>query len=422
MNFLTELSMSLGGATYKRLVTGEDCQVVAKQAIKQLLEQTMEAELDRRIRNHWKRHGRGSDRRNGYYERALMTSWGYISGIRVPRGRVNSAADTVIPRYERRQAEFNAAVAASFVLGHSTRKSQRFFQQFLGESGLSHSQVSRILSRVDESAQAWRKRALNLPYVYLWLDGKCAAIAGARKRPYSVLWAYGATEDGHRELLGFQIHTSEGTMHWESLLIELLDRGLDPKALKLVVRDENSPCEQAILSLLGDVPQQSCAVHLERNLGRMVGKDSKKLFQSQLAEVFKAPSLRGARGRLKELLEGWEEREPDACVHLRSVVDRSLVFYQMAHTPQLQAHLKSTNILERFFRELKRFEKSRQFRFADGRSCQRFYYLFAHDYNTRHPRMPRWPKGDKTNLRRLTTNASSRTGGESLISSLTQTC
>lgn len=42
MNVLTEFSMPLSAKSYKYFVTGEDCQVVAKQAIKQLLEETME--------------------------------------------------------------------------------------------------------------------------------------------------------------------------------------------------------------------------------------------------------------------------------------------------------------------------------------------------------------------------------------------
>ena len=257
MNVLTEMSMPLYRREYKRLVSGEDCQVVAKEAIKQLLERTMDVALRARITAHVKQQGAGSDRRNGYYERDLLTSWGWISKIRVPRGRVTSITDVVLPKYQRRQPEFDAVVMSSFLFGHSTRKSRRFFTELLGEMGVSHTTVSKILSELDDRCRRWRNRTLDKRYVYLWLDGKCAAIAGARKRPYSVLWAYGATEEGHRELLGFQTHYSEGTAHWESLLLNLLNRGLDTQKLKLVIRDETSGCEQAILSLLGEVPQQS---------------------------------------------------------------------------------------------------------------------------------------------------------------------
>ena len=330
----------------------------------------------------------------------MLTSWGWIKQLRVPRGRVSSVADVILPKYHRRQPEFDAAVMASFVLGHSTRKCSRFFGQFFAEAGISH-----ILAKVDASCKAWRTRRLDKPYVYLWLDGKCAAIAGALRSPYSVLWAYAATEDQQRELIGFQIQRSEATVHWESFLIHLLDRGLDPQKLKLLIRDENSGCEQALWSLFGAVPQQSCAIHLERNLGRLVSKPHRSQFQNAVSQIFERPSLQEANRTFHRLLDSWQDREPQACLYLRANIDKSLRFYQVASSPLWRAHLKSTNLLERFFRELKRFEKSRQFRFADPRSCERFYYLFAQDYDQRHPRMPKLKGGARGSLR-LTGNAS----------------
>ena len=106
------------------------------------------------------------------------------------------------------------------------------------------------------------------------------------------------------------------------------------------------------------------------------------------SEIFKQSSESRARTLLTELLGQWETLEPKACLELRRRVDRSLVFYSHASNGRWRAHLKSTNILERFFRELKRFEKSRQFRFANQRSCERFYYALAYDYNERFQRMP----------------------------------
>jgi putative transposase len=388
MNVLTEMSMPLYRREYKRLVSGEDCQVVAKEAIRQLLERTMDAALRVRISAQVKEGGAGSDRRNGYYERDLLTRWGWVNGIRVPRGRVTSIADVVLPKYRRRQPEFDAVVMSSFLFGHSTRKSRRFFTELFGEMGVSHTTVSRILCDLDDRCRKWRNRPLSKPYAYLWLDGKCANIAGARKRPYSTLWAYGATEEGDRELLGFQVHYSEGTAHWESLLISLLSRGLDPQKLKLVVRDDNSGCEQAILTLFADVKQQSCAVHLQRNVGKQIKRSNRQAFQQQVGEIFKKRSLREALAAFHDLQKGWQDREPEACLSLRRNLDKSLVFYTVAHNSRWRAHLKSTNMLERFFRELKRYEKSRQCRFANRLSCERFYYAFAKDYNDRYKKMP----------------------------------
>ena len=223
MNLITEMKMPLWPSEYKRLVSGEECRIEAQRAIKDLLERTMEDALTERMQRTRSEAGRSkADRRNGYYERGLLSAFGYIEGIRVPRGRVTSIADVVLPKYRRSQPEFDAAVVSSFLLGHSTRKSKRFFTEFLGEVGVSPTQVSRILSRLDEHARRWHRRRFSKPYVYLWLDGKYAKIQGARVHPYAVLFAYGATESGQRELLDFQIHHSEGAANWECLLHHLV--------------------------------------------------------------------------------------------------------------------------------------------------------------------------------------------------------
>ena len=72
MHLQMEFSMALSPDGYKRYVTGEDCQVVAADAIREMIEQTMDSRLQRGMRRYWKRHGEKSDRRNGYYERSLF--------------------------------------------------------------------------------------------------------------------------------------------------------------------------------------------------------------------------------------------------------------------------------------------------------------------------------------------------------------
>ena len=136
-----------------------------------------------------------------------------------------------------------------------------------------------------------------------------------------------------------------------------------------------------------------------------MSKAHRSQFQNAVSQIFKRPSLQEASRAFHRLLDGWQDREPQACLYLRANIDKSLRFYQVASSPLWRAHLKSTNLLERFFRELKRFEKSRQFRFADPRCCKRFYYLFAQDDDKHHPRMPR-PKGGSQGSSRLIGNAS----------------
>jgi len=126
-------------------------------------------------------------------------------------------------------------------------------------------------------------------------------------------------------------------------------------------------------SLPGDVPQQSCAVRPERNVGKLAGQLNRRQFREQVGEIFRQDSLRKGMATLHQVLQDWQGVEPQACLYLRANVYKSLVFYTVATSMGCRTHLKSTNMLERLFRELKRYEMSGQCRFATKRSCERFY-------------------------------------------------
>ena len=57
MHLQMEFSMALSKDAHKRLVTGEDCRLVAADAIREFFEDTMNTELDRLMKRKWKKHG-----------------------------------------------------------------------------------------------------------------------------------------------------------------------------------------------------------------------------------------------------------------------------------------------------------------------------------------------------------------------------
>lgn len=65
MTVITEMNMPLGETEYKRLVSGEECQIEAKNAIKELLERTMETALQERLEEIHGNEKAAADRRNG---------------------------------------------------------------------------------------------------------------------------------------------------------------------------------------------------------------------------------------------------------------------------------------------------------------------------------------------------------------------
>ena len=100
--------------------------------------------------------------------------------------------------------------------------------QTLGIEGISKSQVSRMATELDAEVAAFRNRPLDAgPYTYVWLDALTQKVReGGRIVNVAVVIAVGVNAEGHREVLGFDVITTEDGAGWLAFLRGLVARGL----------------------------------------------------------------------------------------------------------------------------------------------------------------------------------------------------
>src|ERR671934_280612 len=129
----------------------------------------------------------------------------------------------------RRRAEraLVAVVAECYVRGVSTRRVEGLMAT-LGIQSLSKSQVSELAKTLDGEVAAFRARPLDAgPYPYVWVDAlavKCRE--QGRIVNVACVLATGVNADGHREILGVDVLTSEDGAGWTAFLRDLVARGL----------------------------------------------------------------------------------------------------------------------------------------------------------------------------------------------------
>jgi hypothetical protein len=119
-------------------------------------------------------------------------------------------------------------VATCYLLGVSTRRMDRLVQA-LGISGLSKSQVSVMATELDEHVEEFRTRRLADagPFTFVAADALVLKVReGGRVVPVNVLVATGVNGDGHREILGVQVTSSEDGAGWLAFFRDLTARGL----------------------------------------------------------------------------------------------------------------------------------------------------------------------------------------------------
>src|SRR5271167_2407234 len=212
-----------------------------------------------------RRRGRRRIYRNGYYERDFVTRLGTIR-LRIARTREKSFLPAGLERFQRRAEEVSMLIREAFLRGISTRQVGRVVATLTGEA-VSAQTVSKLTRDLDEAVRQFHQARLNDDYAYLFLDGVSLRVRrpGGRKQ-VQMLVAYGIRRDGSRHLLAFLRSQGESQADWEGLLEDLYRRGLEGRALGLILTDGCAGLAAAIRTVYPRVRHQRCWVHKMRNI------------------------------------------------------------------------------------------------------------------------------------------------------------
>jgi len=342
-------------------------------AAKRLLEKCLRVERSEMIGGgHYKRTSERSDYSNGYYSRDVICKLGVLSDVLMPRSRKGVYRSQILERYKRFGGSFDREILRMYSLGLATRRVEEFFGKFFGEYGFSHQTVSNVLKQVDSELSEYRRRPLRDDVKYLFLDGFYVVIRSAFKRRNVVLFAMAEYEDGSREILSFKAAPSEKGMYWQAFLEDLYRRGLTGSKLKLVVTDGAYGLIESVRTVYGFVPLQVCWVHRQRNVVRRLKKQShRKDICQDIKLIFGAFSRKEAIRRIHKFRDKWKQIEPKAVDILLTDIDLSLTFYDL---PRSEAKkIKSSNIIERMLREMRRRTRLVD-SFRDDNSCERILF------------------------------------------------
>jgi putative transposase len=288
--------------------------------------------------------------RNGYYTRDLITPAGRIAQLRVPRDREGTFLTEVFERYKRMTGEVEEAVLEMYLQGVSTRKVAAITEG-LSRVRIGKDAVSRVAQRLEEELSAWRGRPLELAYPYLYLDAAYFKVNwGGRVVDLALLVAVGVNEEGYREVLTVEPAGGERKEAWRNLLKGLVERGL--RGVRLVISDDHPSIRQAVMAELPGASWQRCVVHFMRNVLAHVPQSERGVVAEELQEVFVARR----RGTAESLARGFVERYRDRFKRAVEVFAQGLgeALTYLDFPSGHQRHIKSTNVLERLIREVKR--------------------------------------------------------------------
>ena len=307
--------------------------------------------------------------RNGYSKKTLRSSFGDVD-LDVPRDRKAEFEPQIIKKYETVCNELDKKIISLYAKGMSTRDIQAEVEDLYGIT-LSPSMISKITDKVIATATEWQNRMLDEIYPIVYLDAMYFKVRSNGKIVNKAVYiCLGYTLEGYKDILGIWVDEAEGAKFWLSICNDLKNRGV--KKILIACMDGLKGLPQAIKTVFPTVDIQTCIVHQIRNSIKYIASKDKKAFMKDLKEVYKAPTEDLALAQLDNLKEKWGSNYGMVIDSWYNNWNNLDTFFKFS--PQIRKLIYTTNVLEVFNRQVRKFTKVRTI-FPTDESLNKCVYL-----------------------------------------------
>jgi transposase-like protein len=318
----------------------------------QLLNSVLEKEFESFIgASKHERSDERNDYRNGHKERQLKTTLGELNLLR-PYARSGKFETKLFENYSRIDKALASIIVESYLKGVSTRKVESIISEL--DIELSHTTVSRLSSELDELITEFKTSSLKEYYPYLYVDAAYLKVFdGTRFISQAVMICIGVNEEGHREILDIDINYEESYASYKGFFQTLKERGM--KKVDLVISDGHKGIKKAAQESFNGSSWQLCSVHFKRNIIKIVPKKMLKEVLDDINDVLRAKDVQKAHSLGHGIIATYEEKHPKLASYLTQHLADVMNFLAFPTSHHRKIH--STNVLERFNKEVKRRTK-----------------------------------------------------------------
>ncbi len=322
-----------------------------------MLQVAVEEEITAHLgRDHYERTSWARGSRNGSKPRTVKIGSGDI-GIRMPQARKAGGPfhSQILPPRVTQMDEIQEIIPLLYMNGLSARKVKQAVGKLIGKKGLSHQNVLRISGRIVEEFNVWKKRDLSkLKPLYLILDGIRLGVRAETTEKETVLVAWAFLEDGSRELVSVSLGNRESYNAWKGFLEDLIKRGMSEPMLSVI--DGCPGLIKAVNEVFPESDKQRCTKHRIENVLDKVLEQDKAAVKESVRKVFYASTYEHAKEAVELFKKKWGMKYPSALECLTEDIESCLTYYKYPYQHWLR--IRTTNVVERSFKEVKRRVKT----------------------------------------------------------------
>ena len=199
-----------------------------------------------------------------------------------------------------------------------------------------------------------------------------------------ILALIGITTQGVREVIAFTVGERENQGAWENLLADIKTRGV--QAIDLWITDGHQAMLNAIELKFPSSQRQRCIKHKMDNVLSHIPDKQREAVRVELRAIFYQKSRAQADQVAAAFVEKYRTTYPSAIACMQRDWQACLTFYAF---PQLHwKNIRTTNIIERMFEEVKKRSKKMAAAFRNEGSCLLLFYAVVRGLRFRKLRMP----------------------------------
>ena len=347
---------------------------LVQRLVKDVLENILEAEMDEHLgRDKYQRQSNiepgERNYRNGYSQKNLRSSFGDVD-LDIPRDRKSEFEPQIVKKYETVCNELDKKIISLYAKGMTTSDIQAEIEDLYGIT-ISPSMVSKITDKVIATATEWQNRMLDKIYPIVYLDAMYFKVRSNGKIVNKAVYiCLGYTMEGYKDILGLWVDEAEGAKFWLGICNDLKNRGV--KEILIGCMDGLKGLPQAIQTVFSSANIQTCIVHQIRNSIKYIASKDKKSFMKDLKEVYKAPTEELALAQLDKLKETWGNSYGMVIDSWYNNWNNLSTFFDFS--PRIRKMIYTTNALEGFNRQVRKYTKSRTI-FPTDESLNKCVYL-----------------------------------------------
>ena len=277
-----------------------------------LLQPLMQKLLDTELVNHleYDKYEHQKDKKaqnssNGHCKaKTVKTKYGNIE-IETPRDRNATFEPVIIEKGQTRLTGFEDKCIALYAKGMSLRDIENTLKEIYGVK-INKDQITKLISAVNEETEKWKKRHLQLMYVFTYADCLYIPIkedlTTTKRAVYVII---GVDVNGYKDILGLWIDKTESANFWSNVFEDLKERGV--KDILYMSSDGIAGFKGSLERVFPHTQSQRCVVHLVRNLYSLCPKKEAKNIIADYKKIYTSISLEEAKLELENFKNKYDK-------------------------------------------------------------------------------------------------------------------